>query len=321
MRPTSQNVHWIACVLALILLAGCGRQGASFDKLRTKDERTLITKNGKKLRTKGKGAKMLVAAGIAPMASFAEAIGGDLVDVELMVPPGASPHTYQPEPRDMKILGKASVLALNGVGLEFWADKAVDAAGNPKLIVVRTADGLKIIDSTHNKVHPGGNPHVWLDPINAIHQVEAIRDAFIKADPTHKAAYERNADRYIAQLRQLDREIRAKVSTFKSRSFVTFHPSWVYFARRYGLTEAAEIEKSPGREPSPSDMRDVIDTVRRVKARAIFAEPQFSPKAAEAIGEETGAKVLLLDPLGKPPDYDYIKTMRGNLEQMAKAMG
>jgi len=107
---------------------------------------------------------------------------------------------------------------------------------------------------------------------------------------------------------------------FKSRSFISFHPAWVYFARRYGLTEAATIERSPGREPSPAEIREVVDTARRIRAKAIFAEPQFSPKAAEVIAGETGARVLMLDPLGKPPDYDYIKTMRDDLAQMSRAL-
>jgi zinc transport system substrate-binding protein len=263
---------------------------------------------------------MLVAAGIAPMANFAREVGGDLVEVELMVAPGASPHIYQPQPDQMKMLSKASVLVLNGVKLEFWADKVVEAADNPKLIVVKTAEGLPIIESAHDQVHPGGNPHVWLDPTNAMRQVKAIRDAFAKADPAHARTYETNAERFIAELTELDADIRAQVKTFRSRSFISFHPAWVYFARRYGLREAAVIEKNPGREPSPSEIREVVDAARRIRARAIFAEPQFNPKAAEVIADETGAKVLLLDPLGKPPDYDYIKTMRANLAQMAEAL-
>jgi len=301
-RSTRAGIGLAAALLPALFAAGCGRQPSSLGKLGT-----------------ARG-KMLVAAGIAPMASFAKEVGGDLVQVELMVPPGASPHTYQPQPDQMKFLSRASVLVLNGIKIEFWAEKAIEAADNPRLIVVRTADGLDIIDSRHDKEHPGGNPHVWLDPINAIHQVEAIRAAFIEADPRRRADYERNAAAFIAKLKRLDADIRAQVKMFKSRSFISFHPAWVYFARRYGLTEAATIERSPGREPSPAEIREVVDTARRIRAKAIFAEPQFSPKAAEVIAGETGARVLMLDPLGKPPDYDYIKTMRDDLAQMSRAL-
>ncbi len=262
---------------------------------------------------------MIVAASIAPLADFSREVGGNLVQVELLVPPGASPHVYQPEPGQMQMLSKASVLVLNGVGIEFWAKSVIDAANNPKLIVVRTADGLRILDTTdpHEKL---GNPHVWLDPIYAIHQVEAIRDAFIKADRKHAADYRRNADRYISELHKLDADIRAEVATFKSKSFIAFHPAWIYFARRYGLHEAAVIEQSPGKEPSPSDTAEVVDTAKRLHAKAIFAEPQFSPKAARVIADEAGAKVLELDPLGKPPNYRYIDTMRADVKTMAEAL-
>lgn len=264
--------------------------------------------------------KMLVAASIAPLADFSRKVGGKLVEVKLLVPPGTNPHTYQIRPDEMEFLSNASVLVLNGIGLEFWADKAIDAAGNPKLIVVRAADGLKTIGSSEDAEHQLGNPHVWVDPVYAIRQVEAIRNAFIKADPAHKATYSANAEAYIKSLKQLDKDIRAEVRTFRSKEFVAFHPAWVYFAHEYGLHEAAVIQQSPGKEPTPLELENVIATVKKLKAKAIFAEPQYSPKAAEVVADETGAKVLFLDPLGQPPDYDYIATMRKNLRQMARAL-
>ncbi|MCX8052269.1 MAG: metal ABC transporter substrate-binding protein [Armatimonadetes bacterium] len=265
-------------------------------------------------------SKVLVAAGIAPMANFAKKVGGDLVRVELIVPPNASPHTYQPSPHQMKMLTRASVLVLNGVKLEFWADKLVEAANNPRLIVVNTSDGLPLLTESDDKVHGGANPHVWLDPINAIRQVEAIRNGLVKADPTHARIYAQNARRFIQEIKKLHADISDEVKKWRSRSFISFHPAWAYFARRYGLREAAVIEKSPGREPSPSEIKQVVDIACAIRARAIFAETQFSTKPAEVIAEEIGAKLAILDPIGKPPDYDYIKTMRANLDQMAKAL-
>lgn len=263
--------------------------------------------------------KMIVAASISPLADFSGQVGGDRVEIELLVPPGSNPHVYQVQPDQMSLLSKASVLVLNGVGLEFWASNVIDAADNPKLIVVKTADGLKILD--HSEGDGGaGNPHVWLDPINAIHQVEAIRDAFIKADPSHASEYTANAARYSNKLRKLDADIRAEVAKFKSKGFVSFHPTWVYFARRYGLVEAATIEQSPGKEPSPQDIARAVDTAKKLHAKAIFAEPQMSRKAALVVAEEIGAKVLVLDAFGKPPRYDYIETMRNNLRVMAEAL-
>jgi zinc transport system substrate-binding protein len=111
------------------------------------------------------------------------------------------------------------------------------------------------------------------------------------------------------------------VKSWKSKEFIAFHPAWVYFARRYGLKQAAVIEQSPGREPSPAELARIVGTAKRIGARAIFAEPQFSSKAADTIAQETGAHVLLLDPLGSSlADRNYISMMRYNVSQMAKAL-
>lgn len=264
--------------------------------------------------------KMLVVASIAPLADFAREVGGDLVRVEVLVPPGASSHTYQLTPEQMSLISNASVLVLNGIDLEYWADKAIAAADNPKLIVIRTGEGLPTISSDDEHDHSGKNPHVWLDPVYAVHQVAVIREAFIKADPSHRKEYIANANAYIAKLKQLDGDIRKRVKTFSSKRFIAFHPAWVYFAKEYGLDQAAVIESSPGREPSPAEIRDIVDTARKLKVKAIFAEPQFSPKAAQVVADEVGAKVLYLDPQGKPPSYDYIETMHKNLDEISKAL-
>ncbi|MDH7602089.1 MAG: metal ABC transporter substrate-binding protein [Armatimonadota bacterium] len=262
--------------------------------------------------------KTVVVAGIAPLAYFTRRVGGDFVEVELLVPPAANPHIYQPDPRQMKKLARASVLVLNGLGVEFWASKAVGAVDNPALITVYTSDGLPLIGGDE-KGH-GANPHVWLDPICAAHQVKLIEGALEKADPKHAKEYRLNAERLVSDLYRLDNDISQAFRNVKSRAFVSSHPAWTYFARRYGLSEVAVIEKSPGREPSPADIRRIIELVKRRRVGAIFVERQYNSKAAETIAEETGAKLVVLDPLGMPPDYDYFKMMRRNVAAILEAM-
>jgi zinc transport system substrate-binding protein len=264
------------------------------------------------------GNKLLVAASILPLADFARQVGGDRTDVETLVPPGASPHTYELTPAQLELVSHARVLVLIGVGLEFWADKMISAAHNPQLFVVRTAEGLNILASDADD--PGGNPHVWLSPVNAIHQVDMIRDALMRTDPAGSDTYRANAARYIGELRALDKEIRSTVATFSQRKFIAFHAAWVYFARDYGLQEVAVVESTPGREPSPADIAGIIRTAKAIGAKAIFAEPQFSQKAAQVIAEESGAKVLLLNALGQPPSYRYLDLMQYNLAQMSRAL-
>jgi zinc transport system substrate-binding protein len=255
---------------------------------------------------------LVVAVSINPLASLARHVGGDRVDILRLVPPGASPHTFEPAPSQVARMGDADVFFLIGLGLEFWADDLVSAVDKPELVVVRTSQGIEPIEHNH---------HVWLDPTHAISQVELIRDTLKNVDPDGAEEYESNASRFIDELRNLDREIRAEIDQWSQKSFIAFHPAWVYFARRYGLTQAAVVEETPGHEPSAHELTHVIETAKRLGARAVFAEPQLPPAEAETIAEESGAKVLFLDPLGgtKAPD-DYIGLIRYNVETMAGAM-
>lgn len=263
--------------------------------------------------------RLVVAASIPHLADFARQVGGDHVSVVTLVPPGASPHTYELTPSQVEQVTRARLLVLNGVGLEYWADKLVQGAGNPKLIVVDTSQGIEILDGEAGEL--GGNPHVWLDPRNAIVQVEHIRDALIQADPAHAEVYRNRSQAYIDQLHILDREVAAETAAWSSRQFIAFHPAWVYFARRYGLQQAAVIERSPGQEPSPAEVARIVETAKRIGAKAIFAEPQFSAKAAQTIAEESGATVLFLDPLGSSlADPSYLSLLRYNVAEMAKAL-
>jgi zinc transport system substrate-binding protein len=152
-------------------------------------------------------------------------------------------------------------------------------------------------------------------------QVRAIEAGLIQVDPARAEGYRSRAASYLKKLAALDEEIAREVQSWKSREFIAFHPAWVYFARRYGLKQAAVIEQSPGREPSPAELARIVETAKRIGARAIFAEPQFSSKAADTIAQETGVRVLFLDPLGSSlADRSYISMMRYNVTQMAEAL-
>jgi zinc transport system substrate-binding protein len=261
--------------------------------------------------------RFLVAVSIAPLADFARQVGGEHVQVFTLIPPGASPHTYELKPSQVQRVAKARLLILNGAGLEYWADKLVEGTDDPELRTVDTSKGISLISGGEY----GGNPHVWLDVRQAIVQVQHIRDALVMVDPDHEAAYHERTARYLDQLESLDREISEEIKGWSQHQFIAFHPAWVYFARRYGLKQAAVIEKSPGREPSPAEIVKIIKMVKQIKARAIFAEPQFSKKAARAIASETGTRVLFLDPLGASfEDSSYLTLMRRNLAQMASAL-
>jgi zinc transport system substrate-binding protein len=256
--------------------------------------------------------KILVAVSINPLVSLVQGVVEDQVEVVRLVPPGASPHTYEPAPSQVALIGRADVLVLIGMGLEFWAGDLVSAADNPDLLVVDTSRNVEPIEHNH---------HIWLDPLNAISQVELIRDALVEVDPEHANTYEENASRYIEELRALDEEVTQEIESWSLKAFIAFHPAWVYFAKRYGLEQAAAVEETPGHEPSAHELADIIEAARRLGVRAIFAEPQLPAGEAETIAEESGAQVLFLDPLGgtEAPD-DYVELIRYNVQTMAKAM-
>lgn len=261
--------------------------------------------------------RMRVAASIPPLADFVRQVGDDRVDVLTLVPPGASPHTYELSPAEVVQVAKARVLILNGAHLEYWAPKLIAAVANTRLEVVDTSRGIPLI----GKGPHGANPHVWLDVRQAEVQVRHVRDALIRADPDHARFYEANAAAYLAKLDHLDAEIAAEIHGWHHKQFIAFHPAWVYFARRYGLTQAAVVERSPGREPSPAEVARIVQIAKRISVPAIFAEPQFSPKVAQTIAAESGARVVFLDPLGTAGETGgYIGLMRRNVARMAAVL-
>lgn len=286
-------------LLATMGVAGCGEKEAS-------------------------GGPMKVAASIAPLADFCRQVGGGLVEVELMVPPGASPHTYEPTASQMKFLSDAEVLVLNGLELETWVADVVRKADNPELVEVVAGESVpesNLIEAVGE--HGLYDPHVWLDPKLAIHEVEAIRDGFIEADPANRQAYTDNADRYMRELVALDGRIKKDTAAFTRKAFVAFHPSFTYYARRYGLDQVGVIEELPGKEPGAGEIADIIEKIKESGATVVLAEPQFSPKVAETIAAEADVGVVTVDPLGDPDNpatNTYVKLMEYGTRELSKAM-
>ena len=289
--------------------------------------------------------KLLVAATIVPLGDFCQRIGRDLVQVQVLIPPGASPHVFEPAPSVMAKAFQARVFVYIGAGLEPWAARLLRSRGSERLIVVEAAQGIPLLglDEQHHHheaagglghtgkppdqeeahaTHSSGNPHIWLDPMLAQEICKKIAGALIQADPGHRAHYEANLRSYLAALDELDREIKQHAEKWRLRDFVSFHPSFTYFARRYNLHEVGVIEAAPGREPTPRHLQTLVAAIRRYGIKVVFAEPQFNPRVAEVIAQEAGVKVLKLDPMGGAPPYgsDYLQLMRANLAALDEAL-
>lgn len=270
-----------------------------------------------------------VVVSIYPLKDIVEQIGGERVGVDYMIPPGASPHTFEPKPSDIKRLDRANLLFLIGGGLEFWADKIVSAL-NKKPRVIVLSKGLPLLKEKHS--HGARDrydkkeffdPHIWLDPIMVMSMVDRIRDAIVDSDPSNRTYYTQRAERFKDEIMKLHLRIEETAKRFRIREFVTFHSAWNYFAKRYGLRIIGIIEESPGKEASPAHIAKIVKEIRKTKAKVVFAEPQFNPKAAEVIAKETGAEVFILDPIGGPDikgRASYIELMNHNLSVLASAL-
>ncbi len=270
--------------------------------------------------------RLKVVASITPLADFVKQVGGDHVAVTLLLPPGASPHTYEPTAKIVREISQAKIFFKIGSGLEFWADRLIKSAA-VSIDIVDSSAGIELMRYTSDNKHDGHqhslttDPHIWLDPVICIGIIGKIESALSKADPANASLYKQNASVYREKLRKLDREIAERTKLFRTREYVTFHPAWNYFSRRYGLKVAAVIEEGPGKDPSPRHIRKIIEELKKLNTRVVFAEPQFSPKIAETIAKEAGGQVLFLDPVGGQKDKEtYIKMMRHNLSIMETAL-
>jgi len=266
--------------------------------------------------------KIGVVVTILPQADFVENMGGDKVDVTVMVPPGADPHTYEPTPSQLMKVSKAKMYAKVGSGVEFelaWMDKIIEQ--NKAMLVVDCSKGIQMMEMEEHhgdegdaEHHQGEDPHIWLSPKNAKLMVENICSGLVRVDPQNEAYYTRNRDEYLAKLDTLDKDIQEGLSSLRNRCFIVFHPAWGYFARDYGL-EQIPIEIG-GKEPSAKDIANLVQEAKEQDIKIVFASPEFNPKSAEVIAKEIGGVVVFIDPLAK----DYIKNMRLILNEFVQVM-
>jgi len=260
-------------------------------------------------------AKLKVVASFYPMYEFSKAVGGGRADVSVLIPPGVEPHHFEPTPSAIKQLSGADIFVLNGAGLEHsWAHGLIEGLGSKKLAVVEASDGVKLIAAeghhegeeeqeaeAHNESDEEGHshgefdPHVWLSPVLAKKQVENIKNAFIAADPEGRAYYEANAAAYGAKLDALDAQYRATFSTCKKKDILISHATLGYFCREYGCRQIPIEGVSEEGEPSPAELASIVDQARESNVTAVYFESMISPKSAQVLAGEIGAKALVFN--------------------------
>ncbi|QGT78465.1 ABC transporter substrate-binding protein [Guyparkeria halophila] len=277
-------------------------------------------------------ATLPVAVSIPPQAYLVEAIGGDHVEVQVMVPANAEPVTYEPTPRQMAALSKAELYFSVGVPFEKgWLPRF--RASNPDMAVIDTTDRIQRRAMTPHAGHDHGNdhaghdheaapeasardPHVWLSPPLVRLQAETIRDALIEAAPQQAAAFHRGFRQLAEEINELDGAILDALTDIDpgARRFLVFHPAFGYFGASYGLEQMPiEVE---GKEPGPRELAGIIERARELGIRVIFIEPQFAQGAARTIAREIGGEVVTLDPLAR----DWPAGMRAIATTLAEAL-
>ncbi len=241
--------------------------------------------------------KIDVAVTTPFLAEFVRAAGGNGIEVTILLPPGASPHTYEPTPGQISTASGADLFVVAGSGIETEM-QLLKAFKNSK-VLVNASEGINLIDN---------DPHVWLSLRNAARMVDNICKALVEIDPQNRTEYEQNRDSYTKKLASLDAELGESLSGVEK--ILVFHGAWGYFCRDYGIKQLAI--KEGGKEPTPARISEVIEIAKREGIKLVFTEPQEDIRYAELIAREIGGRVVVIDPLAE----NYIENMQNVAEAM-----
>lgn len=274
-----------------------------------------------------------------PINLFTKAVAGNCAEVQALIPANSGPHDFQAKPADLNALRQAKVLVKNGLGMEGFLAKLIASADNKDLLVIDSSRGITTLDSPAEEGHAEEahsshshsshgelNPHIWLDPLRAVSQVENIRDGLVKADPSCAASYRRNAATYIAKLQTLNAEISNQLNPYQGKTFVAFHDFAPYFANRYKL-KADFLVDVPELNPSPANLLRVAAAVKRSQLKALLSEPQEGERSFNALAKDLGVKISIFDPMetgsmqASQNPATYFKVMRSNVADLIKAFG
>lgn len=248
-------------------------------------------------------AAMTVASSVPDFASIASAIGGDRVEAFSVAKATNNPHSVEVLPSYMIKVARAKVYLKVGLGLDGWADAIVSGSRNRSIEVVDCSKGIEVlekplgkVDASMGDVHPEGNPHYWLDPRNGLILARTIADALEKADPAGRADYEAGLARFLKDLEARRTGWDAKMAPAKGRAIFTYHSSWSYFARAFGLRIAAKVEPVPGIPPNARHLSGLIDLAKADRVKLLLQEPYFSDEGAMFLNRQCGIAVLKLAP-------------------------
>jgi zinc transport system substrate-binding protein len=267
--------------------------------------------------------KQSVVVTFYPLYEFTKQVGGEAVEVVNLTPAGSEPHNFDPLPNDIATLGRSKLFIYNGAGLDTWVERVIPDLEKRDVSVLDMSKAVPLENVTDQNE---SDPHFWLDPVIAQQEVSVISKRLQQVDPYNSDLYEKNATRYIEELKTLDTEFETTLKTCKTRNMVASHDAYGYFARRYNLRVVPIAGLSPEEEPSPARLAEIVQFVRDNAISYIFFESLVSPKLSETIAAETGAKTLVFNPIeGLTPDnieqgQNYLTLQRDNLSNLKIAL-
>lgn len=260
--------------------------------------------------------KDVITVTILPQKYFVDRIAGNLADVNVLIPPGASPELYSLVPSQLKeVVRSKAWLRLDHVGFELsWFDKIM--AAKPELEVFVVSKGIDLIQGDEEEhgdhMHPGGvDPHFWMSPREVAIIAENTLNALISLYPEQEQTLRTNYEALKADISHIDQHVQEALQNVRNRSFLVFHPALTYFARQYGLEQISLEEK--GKEPSPKHVQQVVQHAKEKGIRIIFIQKEFDRSNAQIIAEEIGGQIIQINPL----NYDWVEQMKettGNLK-------
>jgi zinc transport system substrate-binding protein len=277
--------------------------------------------------------KITVVASFYPLYEFASRVVGDTAEVSSLVPAGVEPHNWEPTAEDVSRGRAADVMVINGAGFERWVDemKAKVVANTSEGIEFNYKEGKEVGDDEHGHGDATGgggvNPHIWLDPILAKHQIDKIRDVMVSSDPANADYYNQNADRFTAELDSLDAFIRSELADCDKSDFIAFHDAFIHFSERYGLRQHSIHGVSPEGEILPQTMQQIIELANEFDINVIYSEDLIDSRLADTIANEIpDGNVLVLSPIEgigneeQAAGIGYIDKMKQNIANLKEGL-
>ncbi len=339
----TKNKHRKKTVLLVILLtfimvlSGCQTNNSQSE---TNNKNITDTSNSIENNTE-ESTQLNIVTTLFPQYDFSRTIGGNAVNVTLIIPPGVEPHAFEPTPQDVLKMLDADILIYTSAEMEPWITSVLETLDPSKTLVIDASVGVEMLASDHNheedadheeEAHDdneGVDPHYWLDPNNAIIMVNSIESALSEKLPEEQIIFVENASKLKNDLESLDQAIVESVARFESKTILSGgHFAFGYFAHRYGLENVSPYEGfSPDAEPTPQKIAQLIDTISSTKAKAIYYEELIDPRVAKVISDETGVEMLLLHAAHNISKEElsngttYLEIMYGNLERLKEGLG